>query len=305
MIVMSYLECFRSYMRVSRWQIQLVSLATVLLGPLFAAEEIAEVLSLDVLLFAVLFYSVVTFACNINCYYDVEVDSLRKVKLARSVEHLGKKLVVLMGFEVITAIIVISLLFIRGYLIVGSLGILGLVLAYVYSAPPIRVKSGGVLSPVPVIFGVYIIPPIAGYLVVDSELSVLFLLFVTGYALLNLGINLVNVAEDHTVDRDTGIRTVSHTLGLKRTVFTAFGTMFTGTVVILVVFLTLLTSELLVLILFAVCAITLFAVISDVSVLVTAKTELEGKVQQKAKKLPLYFIITRYPMVLFLLFFII
>ncbi len=305
MIVMSYLECFRSYMRVSRWQIQLVSLATVLLGPLFAAEEIAEVLSLDVLLFAVLFFSVVTFACNINCYYDVEVDSLRKVKLARSVEHLGKKLVVLMGFEVITAIIVISLLFIRGYLIVGSLGILGLVLAYVYSAPPIRVKSGGVLSPVPVIFGVYIIPPIAGYLVVDSELSVLFLLFVTGYALLNLGINLVNVAEDHTVDRDTGIRTVSHTLGLKRTVFTAFGTMFTGTVVILVVFLTLLTSELLVLILFAVCAITLFAVISDVSVLVTAKTELEGKVQQKAKKLPLYFIITRYPMVLFLLFLII
>ena len=162
------LDGFRCFLRVSRWQIQLVSLATVLIGPLFAADGFREIISMDVFLFGILFYSVVTFACNINCYYDVDVDSLRKVELADSVKYLGKKLVVAMFLEVFVAFFAVIMLILRGHFLVGVLGLTGLFLAYGYSAPLIRVKSKGAVSPLPVILGVYVLPPVAGHMIVDA-----------------------------------------------------------------------------------------------------------------------------------------
>ncbi len=299
------LEGIRCFLRVSRWKIQLVSLATVLLGPLFAAHTLSDILILDVLLFGLLFYAVVTFSCNINCYHDVEVDSLRKVKLARSVKYLGGKLVFVMGIEVFVSLLLVFLLIIRGHLLVGLLGLFGLALGYMYSASPIRVKSRGIISPLPVNIGVYILPLVAGYLVVKSDISWLFLLFVAGYAVLNLGINLVNVAEDYKEDKDKGIKTISHSMGLSKTISTAVMSLLIGTGIILTVFYVLLRFDLPVIVSFSFGAVTMLLVPVDLLSLFGDVEYLEKKVQRKAKKLPLYFIITRYPMVLFLLILII
>ncbi|MEF8874995.1 MAG: hypothetical protein V5A88_10065, partial [Candidatus Thermoplasmatota archaeon] len=76
----------RAFLEISRWRIQLVSLATILLGPLYAAESISALINIDLLLFGILFFFTVTFACNINCYHDREVDALKKKHLARSVK---------------------------------------------------------------------------------------------------------------------------------------------------------------------------------------------------------------------------
>ena len=295
------LDGFRCFLRVSRWQIQLVSLATVLIGPLFAADGFSELISMDVFLFGILFYSVVTFACNINCYYDVDVDSLRKVELADSVKYLGKKLVVAMFLEVFVAFFAVIMLVLRGHFLVGVLGLTGLFLAYGYSAPLIRVKSKGAVSPLPVILGVYVLPPVAGHMIVDADISIWFGCFVLGYALLNLGINLLNVAEDHSVDKRTGIRTVSHTIGLKRTALGSLITYTIGAVMVLFVFGIMLVDGWLAMAVFILCVMTSLFVGLDISTIFLSKVQLEKTIQKKAKRLPLYFIVTRYPMVLFLL----
>lgn len=290
-----------SFLRVSRWQIQLVSFASVLIGPLFASNSVDDIISLDVLLFGVLFYSVVTFACNFNCYHDVEVDSLRKIYLAHSVKHLGKKLVSAMILEVFVAVSAIIMLALRGHLLVSILGLTGLLLAYTYSAPSTRVKSKGIVSPLPVILGVYVLPPLAGHMIIDVNISLYFGFFVIGYALLNLGINLLNIAEDHSVDMQTDIRTVSHAMGLEMTAFMSLSTYVVGAMTVIYVFVIMLEVIWPAMIVFSLCIITISSVGFDISTIFTGKISLENAIQNKAGRLPIYFVVTRYPMVLFLL----
>ncbi len=295
-------ETVKSFLRVSRWQIQLVSIASILLGPLFAADKIGDLLSVDILWFAVFFYAVVTFSCNINCFYDVELDTLRKRELAKSVNHLGKKMISLMAAETFVATLALLALYMRGHTMIVVLGILGWLLAYTYSAPPLRIKSKGILSPIPVNIGVYILPPLAGYLIVGDELTGTFILFLAGYSLLNLGINLVNVSEDHSTDMAAGVKTISHSLGLKGTLALAGISSAVGSASVLISFSILLTFHATTAVLFILCVFTMVLTTVDISIISLKKESLEMLARDKAGKLPFYFIVTRYPMVLLLLF---
>lgn len=291
----------RCFLRISRWRIQLVSLATITLGPLFAAGTTADMIDFDLLIFAVLFLSIITFACNINCFYDIEVDSLKKKRLADAVRHIGRtKLKILLVLESITALIAVSYFaFLERYLI-SILGLIGLLLAHAYSAPPMRLKSKGILSPVPVNVGVYVLPIIAGYLVIDSVITPLFLTFVLGYALLNLGINLVNTAEDYTVDKKIGIKTAAHSIGLKYTIYLSSVSTITGGTVIVIIFALKTSMEILPLALLFLILITVGYTAFEITGILS-HDNLEKAAQSRGKRLPLYFVVTRYPMVLFLL----
>ena len=57
----------KDFLIISRAKIQLVSFASATLGITFAAESLQDFLSWDVLAFIILFYVLITFACNINC----------------------------------------------------------------------------------------------------------------------------------------------------------------------------------------------------------------------------------------------
>lgn len=280
----------------------MVSLASILLGPLFAADKVGDLLTADILWFAVFFYAVVTFSCNINCFYDVELDTLRKKKLAWSVNQLGSKMIPLMAFETFVAALALTALYIRGHPTVVVLGIIGWILAYIYSAPPLRIKSRGIFSPLPVNIGVYILPPLAGFLIIDDKLTGTFVLFLAGYSLLNLGINLVNVSEDYSTDRMVGVKTISHILGLRRTLTIAGVSSAVGSVSVLISFNMLLTFRTTSSVLFLLCALTMLITTVDIGMISLKKGNPESMAREKAEKLPFYFIITRYPMVLLLLF---
>ena len=291
----------KAFLEISRWRIQLVSLATILIGPLYAADSISAILDLDLLLFAILFLSTITFACNINCYFDRDVDILKKKNLARSVDILGvSNIINIMIFETIVISILIGYFFFQGYPIVALLASIGWFFGFAYSADPIRLKGRGLLGPIPVNLGVYVLPILAGHLVMDKDLSPGFLLFVTGYLLLNLGINLVNVAEDYYVDKKSDITTIAHKLGIGKTLQTASLTSWVGGAVI---FLTLfpLINDFLTGTIFIVMFIAIIYTSMDITLIIFSK-DIHKNAQKKGKRLPLYFISTRYPMFLLMFF---
>jgi len=291
----------KAFLEISRWRIQLVSLATILIGPLYAADSISALLDIDLLLFAFLFLSTITFACNINCYFDRDVDILKKKNLARSVDTLGASNVrTLMIIETIVISILVGYFFFQGYPIVALLAAIGWFFGFAYSAGPIRLKGRGLLGPIPVNLGVYVLPILAGHFVMDKNLSLGFLMFVVGYLLLNLGINLVNVAEDYDVDKKSDITTTAHKLGIGKTIKTASLTSWVGGAVI---FLTLfpLISDFLTGTIFIVMFITIIFTSVDITLTIFSK-DIHKNAQKKGKRLPLYFISTRYPMALLMLF---
>ncbi len=294
------MDQIRSFLEISRWRIQLVSLATILLGPLYAAGSLGDLLTWDLFLFAVLFIFSITFACNINCYHDLKVDSLRKKNLAHAVLNLGrKKLRKIMLIESIVVFLLVFILFLRGYIAVTVITLFGWILSYTYSSPPIRLKTRGVLSPIPVNIGVYVLPILAGHLIISSDVSLIFLLFILGYALLNLGINLVNVAEDHREDKKCGIKTISHVVGIKNTMVLSSLTIILGSIIILFSLYSMvnnLTSGFV----YTVMLICLLTAFLDITSVLKHKN-IERKTKEKGARLPLYFVSTRYPMVVLLL----
>jgi 1,4-dihydroxy-2-naphthoate octaprenyltransferase len=302
-------DTLKAFLTVSRANVQVVSFASATLGIFLGARSFEDVLSPDVLVFVILFYVIITFACNINCFFDVPVDRLRKRKLAEAVMYLGKTGILnLLLLEAIFAIMLSIFLIFRGHWIVAFLGLLGLYLGWIYSVPPLKLKGKGLMGPVPVILGVYVIPIIAGHLLVNRQLTFLFLAFVAGYAVMNLGINLVNTCEDFTEDRILGIGTVAHRLGLRKTLDIAFLSCLAGGGVALVCLLGWGYSRLIEPTQFMLVALILY-LISIFTVSFTSyeimnvgrANDLEGSAKKHAGKMPRWFVITRYPMWLFAL----
>jgi len=303
------MDALRAFLSISRANVQVVSFASATLGVFLGAGSFEDVLSLDVLVFVILFFILITFACNINCVFDVAVDRLRKKGLAAAVMYFGKKrLRNLLFLEALIALCLSIFLIFRKHWDVAFLALLGLYFGWAYSAPPLRVKGKGAMGPIPVILGVYVAPIIGGYLLVNKQLTFLFLGFVAGYAVMNLGINLVNTCEDYSEDRILGIRTIAHSLGLKRTLNRAFESTLIGGGIALLCLLGMGYPKLVQATIFASAAL-LFFVLSIFTVFLTsyeimkvgAAWNLEKSAKTNAKKMPKWFVITRYPMWLFAL----
>jgi len=303
------MDALKAFLTISRANVQVVSFASATLGVFLGAVTLEEVLSLDVLVFVILFFVLITFACNINCVFDVPVDRLRKREIAAAVMYFGKRrLPNLLFLEALVALCLSVFLIFRGHWDVAFLALLGLYLGWAYSAPPLRVKGKGAIGPIPVILGVYVAPLIGGYLLVNKQLTLLFLGFVAGYAVMNLGINLVNTCEDFSEDRILGIRTIAHSLGLKRTLNRAFESTLIGGGTALLCLIGMGYPKLVQATDFA-CAALLFFTLSIITIFSTsyeimkvgAGRDLEAAAKINAKKMPKWFVITRYPMWLFAL----
>ena len=300
------MSLLRDFLTVSRAKIQIVSLASALLGPSMAAHRLSDLLKTDVLLFIALFYITVTFSCNINCYYDRDVDRLYKKELYFAAERLGNRLKKIMLFEVLLAIIISVFLIIGGRWLAGSLALLGLILAYIYSAPPFRVKSRGIWSPFPVMIGVYVLPIIAGYSIISMDFRPIFWLFLTGYFFLNLGINLVNAAEDIDVDKKMGIETIAVRLGAKKTLKIALISQIIGIFTPIAMYMDIYAGKnpsypLIIWFFLIISAISALYVALHIFFLFNSENALKAA-KKGGKLVPLWFIITRYPLLFMVLF---
>jgi len=296
-----------SFLVVSRWEIQLVSFASATLGPILAVSRPGELLNMDVGLFIVLFYLLATFSCNINCYYDVDVDSLYKKRLSNAVKTIGmERMAIIMTAEVLLAIAISIILALHGHLITSILAIIGLLFGWAYSSPPFRAKGHGLWGQMLVNTGIYVLPLVGGYLILSGEIGAVVWAFIFFYAIMNTGINLVNSAEDYHEDKNMGIRTAAHALGIKRTMRLAVFLMLTGYLSLLLILLDFYWKggwpEIAGI---SILAISALFFVPDAIKCGLPDRNIESQAKRCGKKVPFWFVITRYPIWLFLLLYLI
>jgi 4-hydroxybenzoate polyprenyltransferase len=211
-------ESIKDFLVISRANIQIASLPTAAVGVILAAGGASELWNISVFLYILLFFLVLTFACNLNCLADADVDSKFKKRMSEAVRSLGgtRMRAILVCEALLAAGSIVGLALLKKN-IIYLLGVSALGIAYVYSAPPLRIKRRGWLSPLPVMFGLYALPPLGGWYLVRGRLSGFILVFALGYAMLMEGITIINTCEDYPEDESSGIRTLAHALGIRRT----------------------------------------------------------------------------------------
>jgi len=237
--------------------------------------------------------------------YDVDVDRKYKKHYSDAIESLGiKRVKIVLVFELLIALSLMYFLYTMGHFITVLLALLGLFFCFSYSANPLRLKARGVLSPVPVIVGLYSLPVLAGWFLFSNPLLSYFIVFVVGYALMNEGFTLVNTCEDYSEDKKEGIKTWAHIFGLKRTLTIAFMFALGGIVCILALLFKITTMKLSLdltylssLLLVGISTITIL--FSSIEVYGIGRAEdLEKSAKAYGPKMPKWFMITRYPLLL-------
>jgi 4-hydroxybenzoate polyprenyltransferase len=211
-------KALRDFLVISRAGIQIASLPTALLGCALAARDRGELWDPRVLVYVLLFFVVLTFACNLNCLADRDVDARHKKRMSEAVRSLGEKRIkAILAVEAALAVALAGLLAVLKKDAIFCAGAATLGLAFIYSAPPLRIKKRGWLSPLPVAFGLYALPPLGGWYLMRGSLNTAVVVFALGYALLMEGLTIVNTCEDHPEDEAAGVRTLAHALGIRRT----------------------------------------------------------------------------------------
>lgn len=304
---------FRDFLTVSRANIQIASLPTALIGPALAARRLPELWDMRVGIFVLLFFVLLTFACNLNCLEDREVDARHKRSMSRAVASLGAGRVrSILAVEALAAVglgVALAIITARGAWVVGAGVFAGLALAVVYSAPPWRLKKRGWLSPLPVMLGLYALPPAGGWFLVRGGLGAGIVVFAAGYALLMEGLTLVNTCEDHPEDEASGIRTLAHALGLRRALSAGAWLAGGGGVAALAAVVLISTASpgtpaypgpVIMAVIALLAAFYLVAVASAVRVLrALARTEDPAAAcKARSKLMPTWFLETRYPLLL-------
>jgi 4-hydroxybenzoate polyprenyltransferase len=293
----------RDLLTVSRVNIQAASLPTATLGILLASRSGTDVLNGVSLFYVLFFFIVLSYSCQVNCLHDLEGDDRSKPHFSRAVRAIGiRRLKVITLFELVVAAgLVLAIVWLKKdaiYLLLSlSIGI-----GYAYSAPPLRIKKRGILSPLPVIFGLYFLPIAAGgYLVLD-KITGSILPFALGYALLMQGITMVNTCEDFVEDKASGIRTLAHVLGIRRAlragvVFVSSG----GLIIVALLFPRIVTLAdeavpLATAFLFSAAFLMVVYRISRSLFLLSREADPVQGSKRLARNMPLWFLWTRYPL---------
>lgn len=299
-----------NFLFLSRAKLQLASLPHATLGIFLGATSFSAILNISILIYVLLLFVMITFACNLNCLYDFSVDRKYKKYMSNAVEAIGItniRIIVILEFILISYLLFNLWSF--GHELTVIISLLGLIFAVSYSLEPLRIKKRGFFSPFPVFIGLYTLPTLGGWFLLNTTLPLYFLAFVIGYALVNEGITLVNTCEDYSEDKAEGIRTWAHIFGLKNTLIIAFVFTFLGGLSIAGSLLSILlqTSSSL----WAISSV--FVAISFIIIFKTAfeihntskAKNLENASKENARKMPKWFMTTRYPLffaALFLLF---
>ena len=297
----------RAFLEISRAKLLLGSIGLPLVGLLLGASDINEFMDLKSLLYILLHYSIIVPACHLNCLCDYNVDRKYKRYMSESVDILGKRLIkVFIVVEFSIAILIILYFVTLGRIATSVCGVLGIISAITYSAEPFRIKKRGFLSPFPVMIGMYALSPLGGWFVLKDGIDLPFIMFITGYALMNEGFTLVNTCEDYSEDKTEGIKTWAHIFGLKRTLQIATIFSFCGLLSMIYLGYRIYFSfdglkdvpDVILLILSAILVLKAGLEVNDVR----KGEDLEQRAKLYGKRLAKWFISTRYPIVLTALF---
>jgi len=179
------------------------------------------------------FFFLFAFGDMINCLADRDLYAVYKPHLSEAVYGLGVKFVT---FQVIaSAVIALALAAhvswqLDRWLLLPLVAV-GVVLGAAYSVKPVQLKGRGLLQLFCLWMIIFVGPMLFIGLLVSAVPSVTLMIFAAAYGALQMGIILVNTAEDYPEDKNAGITTTIVALGLNRgislamwlTVFGAIG----------------------------------------------------------------------------------
>lgn len=154
----------------------------------------------------------------INCYADYKLDAIYKSYLSNAIYELGKKNVklqiILSGILAILLTIFVAIKTNQFYLI--PLTIVGTFIGLQYSVQPFKFKSRG-LWQIICLWGIIFFGPMLYTAIITKEFPSFIQLFIFSlYGFHQMGIILLNTAEDYTEDKASGLNTIIIYLGLHR-----------------------------------------------------------------------------------------
>ena len=182
------------------------------------------------------FFFLFAFGDMINCLADRDLDAVYKPHLSEAVYGLGVKFVT---FQVIaSAVIALALAAhvswqLDRWLLLPLVAV-GVVLGAAYSVKPVQLKGRGLLQLFCLWMIIFVGPMLFIGLLVSAVPSVTLIIFAAAYGALQMGIILVNTAEDYPEDKNAGITTTIVALGLNRGISLAMWLTVFGTIGVLV-----------------------------------------------------------------------
>ena len=192
-----------------------------------------------------LFFLLFAFGDMINCLADRDLDAKYKPHLSRAVYNLGVPFVT---FQVIlTAVLALlvsahlSWILHRWQLL--ALTAAGLALGAAYSVEPFRLKGRGLAQLICLWLIIFVGPMLMIATLFDVWPPPSLFAFAMAYGAVQMGIILVNTAEDYPEDRQANVHTVIVTLGLARGIRLASALTAVGAVAMLVTLASLYTSR--------------------------------------------------------------
>jgi 4-hydroxybenzoate polyprenyltransferase len=182
-----------------------------------------------------IFFLLFAFGDMINCLADRDLDAVYKPHLSEAVYGLGVRFVT---FQVIASGVLAILLSIHLSWTLSRWSLLVLVMAGIalgtaYSVKPIQLKGRGLGQLVCLWLIIFVGPMLFVALLIDAVPSVAILIFAAFYGILQMGVILVNTAEDYPEDLAAGIRTTIVALGLRQGITLAFWLVIIGAIGVL------------------------------------------------------------------------
>lgn len=194
---------------------------------------------------AVVFGFLFAFGDMINCLADRDLDARYKKHLSSAVYSLGLPFVkAQIALSASAALGLGGYLAIRlGHPTIFLLVFLGLLLGAGYSVEPVRFKRRGLLQLICLWLIIFVGPMMLVAMFVSPQLPLATLGFAAAYGAFQMGVILVNTAEDYPEDLEAGIRNTIVALGLKRGIALAMALAVAGGLALLATFFLLFLSQ--------------------------------------------------------------
>ena len=210
-------------LRIRRVEFRIAEIPILGIPVLLLCRDTAILRTLDFWEGVFIFFLLFAFGDMINCLADRDLDAIYKPHLSESVYGLGVPFVKLQIW--LTALLVVVLSIHLSWRIdrwpIAALTVTGLLLGAAYSVEPVRLKGRGLLQLVCLWTIIFFGPMLFVIQLVQASLSAGVIIFAAVYGALQMGIILINTAEDYPEDMASGVTTSIVSMGLKKGILLA------------------------------------------------------------------------------------
>jgi 4-hydroxybenzoate polyprenyltransferase len=235
------LHFLRDLLIIRRVEFRIAEIPIVAMPALLVNKDLAPLKTQSFWEGVLIFFFLFAFGDMINCLADRDLDAKYKPHLSRAVYNLGVPFVtfqiVLWAVLALALAAHVSWLLHRWQLL--ALTAVGLALGAAYSVAPFRLKGRGLAQLLCLWLIIFVGPMLMIATLFGTWPAPELVAFAMAYGAVQMGIILVNTAEDYPEDREAGVQTVIVSLGLARGIALASALATAGAIVMIVTLATL------------------------------------------------------------------